>query len=790
MFGDPSIEASWKSTSTNLDEKISYLLSKTGKRVYIILLDNIDELLDESSQLVESQLCRFLDLAQSQQNSLRLILTSREEIRFRSADHCDLHHYFIIRLTDGLPNEEAIEFLREMDLQGELGLAEANDATLTEIVAMTHGVPRALQLFASILANDPFLNMQQLRKTFFDAEDVVKELVEENYLRLDNNARLVLLALAVFKRAVTVVAVDFLLQEFVPGLDVPASLRRLTRAQTVTIDRVTNQIALNEVDREWIYSLYRNRVGQGIFPDLTALNRRAAQYYRQQRHSREEWHGIEDVRQQLYQIEHLIDAMDYGEALAVIDEIDPALEIWGYYEHVVELREALNGHLTDSELMENLSRLGRLYALLGQIDKARGYFEDALGIARILVNRRAVSYLLGRLGSCAYDLGELQEARSRYEEALSVAREVDDPLLEGMNLYGLGRCNRGCFEVMLAIKRFEGALKKLGEAGGNSQDAWREEIQSQYLIAQSLNNLGLCYRVLCDVERARRHYEQALEVMNKINDRGGKAYVLTNVASLERLLGNLAEALSLCYQALDIYFDIKDRWGEGSVLRNIGILYSDLGDPEKASDYHQKALVNNRAVNNRKGKAITLLNISLSCLRDERMQEAIDYAKRSLDLFRANGAIRYESHAATQLSWSLLIDGQLSAAMEMAEKAYKYHVNETGYYAMAALGTVALRQHRMEVAEETFRAIIEGTKKQLILTDRLHQVRYLRGYAQIGLMLVCNTPISEAVETYDQAMENCSAPGILAEQRVRLAAFGEYAPKLKPIRAILSPTTQ
>jgi len=89
-----------------------------------------------------------------------------------------------------------------MDPQGELGLAEANDAMLGEIVAMAHGVPRALQLFASLLTNDPFLSIQQLHKTFYDAEDVVEELVEENYLRLDNNAQLVLLALAVFRRAV------------------------------------------------------------------------------------------------------------------------------------------------------------------------------------------------------------------------------------------------------------------------------------------------------------------------------------------------------------------------------------------------------------------------------------------------------------------------------------------------------------------------------------------------------------------------------------------------------------
>lgn len=785
-IGDPSIEDYWKSVSMNLDEKISYLLSGTTNGIYIILLDNIDRLLDQSSLLIESQLCRFLELAQSQQNNLRVIITSREQIRLQGTDHCDLRHYFVVRLTDGLPNEEAMEFLREMDPQGELGLAKANDATLMEIVAMTHSVPRALQLFASILANDPFLSMQQLIRTFFDAEDVVNELVEENYLRLDNNARLVLLALAVFKRAVTVVAVDFLLQEFVPGLDVLAIIRRLTRAQTVTVDRVTNQIALNEVDRDWIHSLYRNRGSEGNFPTLMDLNRRAAAYYRQQRHPQQERRGIEDVRQELYEIEHLINATDYGEALAVTKEIDPALEMWGYYDHVIELREALSGHLTDSEFMNNLFRLGRLYALLGQIDKARGYFREALGIATRSGNRWAESYLLGRLGSCAYDLGELQEARSRYDEALSVAREVGDPLCEGMNLYGLGRCHRGSFEVQLAISRFEEALRKLREIGDSPHKGWQDGIQSQYLVAHSLNNLGLCYRVICDIGSAKQYYQQALEVMSRIDDRGGKAYVMTNVATLERILGNLAEALSLCRQALDIYCDIKDRWGEGSVLRNIGSLYSDIGDSEKASDYHQKALVINQAVNNQKGTAITLLNIGLSCLRDERKQEAINYSQQSFDLFRSIGAVRYESYAAAQLSWSLLVDGHLSEAMETAQRAYMYKVNETEYYALAALGTVALRQHRMKDAEEAFLGVLERTEKQLLLTDRPHQTEYVRGYAQSGLMLACNTPISEAIQTYVRARESCAAPGILVEQRVLLTAFGEDVPRLRPIKGILS----
>ena len=122
----------------------------------------------------------------------------------------------------------------KLDPNGDYGLRDAPEEQLAQAVGLVHGVPRALEVIAGILANDPFASLAEVMEQFYEHEDVVQALIEENYRRLDDNARRVIEALAVFKRPVPSLAVDYLLEPFASGLDVPGIIRGLARTNIVS----------------------------------------------------------------------------------------------------------------------------------------------------------------------------------------------------------------------------------------------------------------------------------------------------------------------------------------------------------------------------------------------------------------------------------------------------------------------------------------------------------------------------------------------------------------------------
>lgn len=790
MFGDTSVESCWTSSTLSLDDKIGYLLSKCRTGLYVVLLDHIDPLLDDSTHLADPQLDRFFELLLAHPNRLRLITTSCQPITSSGPHGAPLRHWYTLPLTDGLPEEQAIEMLREMDAQGSLGLAQASEAMLHEVLDVTGCIPRALELFASLLANDPFLNLDQLRRTFLDSEGVVKQLVEQSYVRLDNSARLVLVALAVFRRPVTTLAVDFMLKESAPGLDVPSILRRLTRTYTVTVNRVTSEIALHPIDREWVYGMHRRQEGEALFPSLVALQRRAAAYYRQQRCSVIERVHIDDIRPEIHEIEHLMAAEDYEQAAVVLDSIDPdCLERWGHYDRAIQMREALDGHLQGLPRMHNLSRLGRLHALRGELESAQRLLEQALGLARELSDRTAESLILGRLGSCAHDLGDSERDRARYEEALGIAQGIDCPLLQALHLYGLGRYYRDRLYVPVATDHFEKCLQTLD--GATDPGMRLPEIDPTYLRAHALNNMGLCHRALLALAAANEYYEQALRLMKEIHDRGGTAYAMTNLGSLRRLAGDCESGLKLARDALDVYVEIQDRWGEGNALRIIGGLQGDLGMTEKSLNTLESALRVNEAVHNGKGVGLTLLALSVSNLRDHAIEQSIERGRRALQLFQAVRAVRYESHAAAHLAWACLLRGHFDEGRRLATHAAGADVAETVPSATAALATIAwCKGHRLE-AQQAFVDAERRATQALERPDAPYELRYVRALATAGVAITSDAGrASNAVRLYDDAVATCSAPGVLALQRLYLSGLRELPPPLDAVHRVLAPAAE
>jgi hypothetical protein len=299
------IKRVWAISETDipLEEKIHRLMEALSNGLYILLLDNVEDLLDPEGRFFDAGLGMFFSVMVSRPCGVRLVLTSREPVwlpdkRLRSQDK----HLW---LRDGLAQCDAISLLRDLDPNGICKLGNAPDETLIRVAAFTHGVPRALELVVSLLDEHYDLTLDELLSSFYRKEEVVQNLVEDHFRRADIGARRILQALAVFGRPVKRAALEQLLNESTPPIELAGIVQRLMRTYAISSDRETGMLSLHPIDREYAC----NQLPETGPFSRRNLHKAAADYYRSQRRTGMDGSiALDDLEPQLREFEQLIQA--------------------------------------------------------------------------------------------------------------------------------------------------------------------------------------------------------------------------------------------------------------------------------------------------------------------------------------------------------------------------------------------------------------------------------------------------------------------------------------------------
>jgi len=801
MVGEPAssrLVVRWNYGDPSLATRVDYLLEALQDGLYLVLLDNMEHVLSAQGNITDEGLRLFIEHCLTQLVGVRLIATSREGIKV-PVDA--LHAVRTIILSEGLPEDDASAFLRELDPQGELGLRDVASEHLRQAARRTEGIPRALQLVAGILDRDPTASLPRLladERLF--GEHVVERLVEEGYRRLGNDERRVMEALAVLDRPVQQEVVAALLYPWFPRLDVRPALHRLVHSYFVTASRVTGEYSLHSLDRGYAYS----RLAEGDEPDAYTrrnLELRAADCYASIRKPASEWKTIEDLAPQLAEFEHRMRARDYDGACRVLNSIDPDyLYLWGYSTTLLRMRERLVNVLVDLRLQAtNWAGLGRAYHGVGQLNQAAECHRKALtlhrktqepdGEAEDLENLGKVCHSLGRtreavrhykqalvlacesgdlrsesgilcnLGLAYYVMGSTQEAIEHYEKALAIAREIDDCKVKATSLGYLGSAFRAQWQIDPAIESYSKAMDIAREIGAR----WTEGVNT--------GNLGSTYRALGQVEQAIELYQQALGIAREIGDRRKVGAWLGSLGHAYRDLGKLEQALALHSQALDIARETEDRRGEAHRLSDLGMIYRDLRDAKRAIECQESAISIARETRDQRREAIALDNLGIVYRERGQPFQAIKNHEKALSITQRIGDRRGESYRRLGLAKALLTAGRLAQASRSCAKAIALDVSETRYQAELLPGIILLHQLDPE-AGERFKSAAISCRELLSLTPDLHMPHYALATALVG-QAVCDPLWSEkkeriglltaALAEYKQALRICPAPGVVQD---------------------------
>ena len=149
-----ALERDWKRSNLTVDDKITALShrsrSKDGFYVFI-LLDHMEDLLDGDGRITDNDIRKLVEGSLASRGGARLIVTSRVRLAL-SREAAKLDRDRPVILNEGLTVEDGIAMLRDLDRGS--GLKQLPDDALARVVSRLHGVPRALEVFAGILADD------------------------------------------------------------------------------------------------------------------------------------------------------------------------------------------------------------------------------------------------------------------------------------------------------------------------------------------------------------------------------------------------------------------------------------------------------------------------------------------------------------------------------------------------------------------------------------------------------------------------------------------------------------
>ncbi len=115
----------------------------------------------------------------------------------------------------------------------------------------------------------------------------------------------------------------------------------------------------------------------------------------------------------------------------------------------------------------------------------------------------------------------------------------------------------------------------------------REEAKDEEGIANACNQLGNVCMEREEYEQARKHYQRAWEICEKLFDEMSMMALRRQFLKIHRGLEEWDEAIGMCLDLLEIYRSNRDPAGSVSVMEEMASLYVAAGNKERAADVYR-----------------------------------------------------------------------------------------------------------------------------------------------------------------------------------------------------------
>ncbi|MEU9864533.1 trypsin-like peptidase domain-containing protein [Streptomyces sp. NPDC047971] len=556
-----------------VQEKLDELFAAMGDRLFVILMDNVEDLLHDDGRIRDEEVALFLDCLFRARSTPRLLVTTQIPVRLGP----ELRRFVAqIDLAEGLRPAESVALLRELDRDGSLGIAHLSDEELLHAAVRMHGVPRALELLVGAMADDDLMlpTLQEVLADYAQRRDVVEGLVQDRHRQLDAGSRTVVGVLAALRTPVPHPVIRTIVAGLDPALDVAHTLAHLVRIHLLSVDRRHRTFALHPMDADLAYG---ELPGDGP-TGRTAVERRIADWYANTAPPRAAWQSADDVRPLRRQFDHLVRAGDVDAAAMVLGEMGEWLVWQGSVLGVISMHLAIDGRLTDDRArLAHLGSFGHARLTAGPMEHAVELFTEAAELAERLGDRHALQNAVFGLGDAYRQLARLDAAVGPLARAADLAHENGDREGEvhAILSLSLAHSSLGQGETALAsadrladLGRTSGDLLTQARAGNArtiallTLERWEETIASGDLTARAyraadsheaityaLNAQGIALLALDRATEAVPVLQEALDEASLMENPRAEGVCLCNLAWAHWCEGEFAQAAETAERA-------------------------------------------------------------------------------------------------------------------------------------------------------------------------------------------------------------------------------------------------
>ncbi|MFD7326556.1 trypsin-like peptidase domain-containing protein [Streptomyces sp. NPDC059875] len=600
-----------------VQDKLDELFGAMGDRLFVILMDNLEDLLHEDGTIRDEEVAIFLDCLFRARSTPRLLVTIQVPVRLAP----ELRRFVAqVELSEGLRPSESVALLRELDRDGSLGIAHLPDEELLQAAVRVHGVPRALELLVGAMADDDLTlpTLQDVLADYAQRRDVVAGLVQDRHRRLDAGSRTVVGVLAALRTPVPQPVIQTIVDGVDPTLDVTRILAHLVRIHLLSVDRRHRTFALHPMDADLAYGELPEDGPTG----RTAVERRIADWYANTAPPRAAWRTADDVRPQRRQFDHLVRAGDFDAAATVLGEMGEWLVWQGSVLGVISMHLAIDGRLSDDRArLAHLGSFGHARLTAGPMEHALELFTEAAGLAQRLGDLRALQNAQFGLGDAYRQLGRLDAAVGPLARAGELAHENGDMEGEVHAILSLSLAHSSLGDGETALAGAD-RLAELGRASGDLLT----EARAGNARTIALLTLGRWEETLTAADLAVRAY-RASGVPEGINN----ALNAQGIALLA--LERVGEAVTMLKAALDEALLTESPRSEGVCLCNLAWAYWRDGRYAQAAETAERASVSLRIAGAAEAEAA-------QALAEAARARAVPHPRAAADaLVRAAGAL-------------------------------------------------------------------------------------------------------------------------------------------------------
>jgi tetratricopeptide (TPR) repeat protein len=351
-----------------------------------------------------------------------------------------------------------------------------------------------------------------------------------------------------------------------------------------------------------------------------------------------------------------------GKQLFLRNEFEDGLKTLGVARRIIDERPLLKM----DQSAYDLRCIARAFQARKDLVNAVSVLKESLALTSSRPESLERSSILLELGNCQLDQGDFKQGLVSLEQSLEI-RELKlgecMQVVEALNVIGGVHLTNGDYDD--ALKLFErvrditervssdgaesiaGVLYSIGEAydgkANFSEAALNfkrcvEVLKHDYssddpAIAKALQRLGDAMIKANDLEKAEKHYSEALRIRRLNFNDNLVAETLRSLGVLSRLRGDIEGAQELLLDAIDIWKKHGDRTECGKTILEIGCCYRLDEQLEEATGIYNQALETLDENDNFRGTVyLALGHVCLSCGEDN---EAVQHYERGYELLLA-----------------------------------------------------------------------------------------------------------------------------------------------------------